>query len=387
MDDKTKVKTIYLCELLFFAVTFLVIGILILVNVIKMNQTKKDIFVWLTLFGGFFILGDFLWAAISKKRREKVAFIDKILILPVALFLICFDIYALAVGGNKDNLPKLLDLTRIVIGINFIYLTVIYVFEGAYHWYKPVPGLLDIPEDGEKHIEVKIFDDDASLGTFLAGKIKELVDNKPNAVLGLATGSSPLSTYEALINLYNNDEINFSEVTTFNLDEYVNCSIKEQTYREFMEANLFKGINLKQINTHFPPEDRPEVYDDLISAMGGIDLQILGIGVNGHIAFNEPGTSFTSLTRKTSLTESTREANKRFFNDDINLVPSEAVTMGLGTIMKSKEIYLIANTANKKDAVEKLINEKTSLDLPASILRNHPKITILLTKVVDVKLN
>lgn len=229
---------------------------------------------------------------------------------------------------------------------------------------------------------VKVFKDKASLGEFLAERVKELIEKKPDAVLGLATGSSPLATYAALARLYKQG-LDFSKVTTFNLDEYVDCRIEKETYRYFMDENLFNKINVKKKRTHFPSPETVGEYDEDIEKAGGIDLQILGIGVNGHIAFNEPGTSFDSKTHITDLTESTREANKRFFNGDISLVPYQAVTMGLGTIMKARKIYLIANTEEKTKAIRSLLNEEASVKLPASVLISHPDVTILLTEEVN----
>ena len=137
-------------------------------------------------------------------------------------------------------------------------------------------------------MDIKIFDNSEELGSYLAERIKELIAKKNDAILGLATGSTPLSTYHALINL-GKKGLDFSKVKTFNLDEYINCPIEKETYRSFMNHNLFKGINVNLDNTHFPSEKILDLYDKEIEKAGGVDLQIVGIGNNGHIAFNEPG--------------------------------------------------------------------------------------------------
>lgn len=215
----------------------------------------------------------------------------------------------------------------------------------------------------------------------IAKLIIDLVNENPKAVLGLATGSSPLGVYERLVNACKNNEVSFKDVTTFNLDEYVGLDGQHnQSYRFFMNDNLFNHIDIDLNKTHVPSgvgnyEESAKEYDNLIEEAGGIDLQILGIGSDGHIAFNEPGTSFNSLTHIAELAESTIKDNSRFFNS-VDEVPTKAVTMGLASIMRAKKIVLIATGENKADAIHGLLEGLITEDLPCSILRNHPDVTI-----------
>lgn len=208
-----------------------------------------------------------------------------------------------------------------------------------------------------------------------ANKIINLIQNKSNIILGLATGSTPIKTYQKLIELSKESNISFKDVKTFNLDEYINYKNKKDSYMHFMRENLFDHIDINPSNTFFPEETLLDKYDELIKTNGGIDLQILGIGANGHIAFNEPDTPFDSKTHIVELTKQTIEDNARFFNS-IDDVPTKAITMGLHTIMQSKEIILIATGKNKANAINSMINENISLSCPASILQNHPNVTI-----------
>ena len=209
----------------------------------------------------------------------------------------------------------------------------------------------------------------------------DTVKANPKCVLGFATGSSPLGVYKNIIEAYKNNEVSFKEVTSFNLDEYVGLDgTSDQSYRYFMNHNLFNHIDIDLNNTHVPCgtgdyEAAASKYDEEIEAAGGIDLQILGIGSDGHIAFNEPGTSFNSLTHVAELAESTINDNSRFFNS-IEEVPTKAVTMGLASIMRAKKIVLIATGLNKADAIKGLLMGLVSEKLPCSILRNHPDVTI-----------
>lgn len=215
----------------------------------------------------------------------------------------------------------------------------------------------------------------------IAKLIIDLVNENHKAVLGLATGSSPLGVYERLVNACKNNEVSFKDVTTFNLDEYVGLDGQHnQSYRFFMNDNLFNHIDIDLNKTHVPSgvgnyEESAKEYDNLIEEAGGIDLQILGIGSDGHIAFNEPGTSFNSLTHIAELAESTIKDNSRFFNS-VDEVPTKAVTMGLASIMRAKKIVLIATGENKADAIHGLLEGLITEDLPCSILRNHPDVTI-----------
>ena len=207
------------------------------------------------------------------------------------------------------------------------------------------------------------------------------INENPRCVLGLATGSSPLGIYQNLINAYKNGEVSFKDVTTFNLDEYLGLEgTHDQSYRYFMNVNLFNHIDINKENTHVPSgfvkdDNEAALYDKMIAASGGIDIQLLGLGSDGHIAFNEPGTPFNTLTHIAELTEQTITDNSRFF-EKIEDVPTHACTMGLQSIMNARKIVLIATGKNKADVVRKLIFGEVSLDLPCSILKNHPNVTI-----------
>ncbi|HHU55205.1 MAG TPA: glucosamine-6-phosphate deaminase [Acholeplasmataceae bacterium] len=211
----------------------------------------------------------------------------------------------------------------------------------------------------------------------------DLIKEKPDCNLGLATGSSPLGLYEKLIESYKKGEISFKNVKTYNLDEY--CELPrnhEQSYFSFMHRNLFDHVDVSPENINIPNsevedlEKECERYNNVLNA-NKIDLQLLGIGANGHIGFNEPGTSFTSQTSIIELAEKTREDNKRFFNS-IDEVPKYAITMGIKNILDAKAIVLIANGKNKADAINKLINGEVTEDFPASALKNHPNVTVII---------
>ncbi len=231
-----------------------------------------------------------------------------------------------------------------------------------------------------KFIKVDNYD---KLSRLAAGIIASQVIGKPNSILGLATGSSPLGTYEKLAKAYENGDVDFSAVTTVNLDEYVGLDgDNDQSYRYFMNTNLFSKINVPLDKTNVPngcAEDlkkEGERYDALIESLGGIDLQLLGIGLDGHIGFNEPDDFFTAETHSVTLDQSTIDANARFF-ESIDDVPREAITMGMGAIMQAKKVLLIANGKNKKDILEKSFYGPITPLVPASILQLHPDVTVI----------
>ncbi len=210
-----------------------------------------------------------------------------------------------------------------------------------------------------------------------AQEIINLVNEKENAILGLATGSSPIGLYEILIKDHKENKTDYKNVKTFNLDEYYGIPIDhEQSYHVFMYNTLFKHLNIDLNNTNFPDLNDPHSYTELLKE-NQIDLQILGIGSNGHIAFNEPGTSFDSTTDYVDLAESTIKDNARFFAS-IDEVPKRAVTMGLKDIMRAKKIILLAFGKNKAEAVSTLVNGDKSEDCPATILKDHPNVTLYL---------
>ncbi|ABY94647.1 glucosamine-6-phosphate deaminase [Thermoanaerobacter brockii subsp. lactiethylicus] len=216
--------------------------------------------------------------------------------------------------------------------------------------------------------------------------VKKQIKEKPNTVLGLATGSTPLGMYKHLIEMYKRGEIDFSNVITFNLDEYIGLSPDHpQSYHYFMFHNFFNHINIKKENVHIPNgiaedlEEECRKYEEEIEKAGGIDLQILGIGINGHIGFNEPDESIETKTHVVTLTEKTINANKRFFKS-AEEVPRKAITMGLGSIMKAKKIVLLASGKNKAEAIKETIKGQLTTKVPATVLALHPDVTIIIDK-------
>ena len=214
-----------------------------------------------------------------------------------------------------------------------------------------------------------------------ANIISAQVIMKPNCVLGLATGSTPIGTYDQLVEWYNKGDLDFSEVTTVNLDEYKGLPrTNDQSYYYFMHQHLFDRVNIDPERTNVPNGMEPEKecgrYEELIRSLGGVDLQLLGLGHNGHIGFNEPGEAFEKETHCVDLTESTIEANKRFFAsaDD---VPKQAYTMGIKTIMQAKKILIVVNGENKADIVERAFFGPVTPEVPASILQLHNDVTLV----------
>ena len=217
--------------------------------------------------------------------------------------------------------------------------------------------------------------------------IINLIKVKPNCVLGLATGSTPVGVYERLIEEYKSGNISFKDVTTFNLDEYLNINEDNyNSYKYFMRDKLFNHIDINIDNTFIPDslvsEDEEAMkYDELIDEKGGIDLQILGLGSDGHIGFNEPGTSFSSLTHIQELNEKTIVDNSRFF-DNVEDVPTKAVTMGLKSIMNSRQIILIIYGENKKQALNDFIYGDINESIPCSILKKHPNLLVYIDETL-----
>lgn len=212
-----------------------------------------------------------------------------------------------------------------------------------------------------------------------AQRYVELLKEKPNAVLGYATGSTPLGLYGELVRLNKAGALDYKDVTTFNLDEYAGLDGEhDQSYRYFMNNNLFYHINIDLARTHVPSGldiAAAADYDAAIEEAGGIDLQLLGIGNNGHIGFNEPGTPFGSKTHLVDLTPSTREANKRFFAS-IDDVPTQAVTMGVRTVMNAKAIILMAIGKGKAEIIRQTVLGPVTEEVPASVLQLHPNVEI-----------
>lgn len=235
---------------------------------------------------------------------------------------------------------------------------------------------------GKVHnMEIRIFENKESLAKAAASYFIEVLKKESKPVLGLATGSSPVGLYEKLIESYKAGEVTFKNVHTYNLDEYVGLSGDHpQSYRQFMNTNLFDHIDIDLKNTNIPngllePHDSCRQYNLELQELE-IDIQVLGIGSNGHIAFNEPGTSFSSTTHCVDLKEGTISDNARFFTS-IDEVPKQAVTMGLANIMKAKQIILIATGEHKAEALRQMILGEITEELPASILQFHPNVVIL----------
>ena len=229
---------------------------------------------------------------------------------------------------------------------------------------------------------MKIFiDTPEKVAEMAAQRYVELLNEKPDAILGGATGSTPLLLYAELARLNKAGEVSFAKAKSFNLDEYVGLEgTHDQSYRYFMDKNLFEHVDIDMANTRVPSGINTEIaadYDREIEEAGGVDMQLLGIGNNGHIGFNEPGTPFGSITHVVELTESTREANARFF-ESIDEVPTHAVTMGIKTVMNAKKIILIATGAAKAPIVKEFIQGPVTEEVPASVLQLHPNVEVFL---------
>lgn len=216
---------------------------------------------------------------------------------------------------------------------------------------------------------------------------------KPGKVLGLATGSSPIGLYQRMVEDHQKNNTSYAQIKTFNLDEYVGLPISHpESYYAFMHRNLFDHIDIKEENVHIPSglgenlEKQAEEYDQMI-AENPVDIQLLGIGSDGHIAFNEPGTPFDIGTHVCDLAQSTINDNCRFFDNDISKVPTQAVTQGIGTIMKAKNILLVANGENKAQAIKDMIEGPVDEKCPASVLQNHDNVTVIIDEAAAKLLN
>lgn len=217
----------------------------------------------------------------------------------------------------------------------------------------------------------------------VAQQIAKRVRESPMCKLGLATGGTPVETYKRLVQWHRQDDLDFSSVTTFNLDEYVGLGPKHpQSFRRFMDDQLFDHVNINLLNTFVPDgtasdqEQECRRYESKIQETGGIDLQLLGIGHNGHIAFNEPGADATSRTRVVDLTDETIKKNARFF-ESIDDVPRTAITMGVGTILEARKIILMATGPGKSEAIKTMLNRPATSAHPASLLQTHPNVTVV----------
>ena len=240
---------------------------------------------------------------------------------------------------------------------------------------------------------VIVKDDYNSMCREAAQIVADRLRKRPNLVLGLATGSTPLGLYKELIRMHKEEGLDFSRVTTFNLDEYVGLPpTHNQSYRYFMNENLFRSINIPERFIHVPDGMANDIdahcdwYEEEIVKAGGIDLQILGIGANGHVAFNEPGSSLGSRTRVKTLTEKTRKDNARMFKS-IHEVPKYALTMGVGTIMDSKELLLLANGSGKAEAIRAAVEGPLTGQCPASVIQLHRKTFVIVDKEAGARLS
>lgn len=231
------------------------------------------------------------------------------------------------------------------------------------------------------------------LVTIAAEIIRDALLKKPNLVLGLATGSTPIGLYETLARMHKDNGLDFSAVTTFNLDEYVGIpSTHPCSYHTFMATHFFNAVNIPAANRHIPQstaenhETFCEGYEAAIASAGGIDIQVLGIGKEGHIGFNEPSSSLGSRTRIKTLTQSTLEANAQHFGGTVDAVPKMAITMGVGTIMEAKRCLLLANGESKASAIARAIEGAITAEVPASVLQMHPQTIVLIDEAAASQL-
>lgn len=235
-----------------------------------------------------------------------------------------------------------------------------------------------------KWIEAASYED---MSEIAANIFKEQLKLEPTSVFGMATGGTPEGFYKELVASYQAGEISFANAKSFNLDEYVGIAPGNKvSYHYYMDENLFNHIDMKHKNVHVPTGASTDLqasaaqYDEEIASAGGIDIQLLGIGVNGHIGFNEPGSSFSEGTNIVELTESTREANQIYF-DKLEDVPTHAITMGIKTILQSKKIVLLISGASKQEAMDHLRSGEVTEDFPASALHRHNDVTVIYTGV------
>jgi glucosamine-6-phosphate deaminase len=237
-----------------------------------------------------------------------------------------------------------------------------------------------------------IFDSDQKLNAAAANIISGLIQTKPRAVLGLATGGTPVGIYRHLVSDFKLGMFSFKEVTTFNLDEYVGLPADHpESYHSYMRRNLFDHIDIQPFQAHLPDGNALDAeaecrrYDEQIDRAGQVDLQLLGLGHNGHIGFNEPAETLVSGTHVVELAEATREANARYFQS-LDEVPTQALTMGVGTILKAKMILLVVKGTDKADIVHRALQGPITTDCPASLLQTHPNLVVLLDDAAAEKL-
>lgn len=235
-------------------------------------------------------------------------------------------------------------------------------------------------------MKIQKFDNYNDMSSAAADILAKQINIKNDSVLGLATGSTPVGMYKKLVEMCNAGIVDFSKVKTVNLDEYYPISPEnKQSYRYFMNTNLFDLVNIDKANTFVPNGEAEDAnaacedYERIVKSLGGIDIQVLGIGQNGHIGFNEPDESLSLFTHETALTQSTIQANSRFFSED-EVMPTHAITMGIGTIFSAKKILLLISGKNKRNALEQLFNDMITTSCPATLLKLHPNVIVLCDK-------
>jgi glucosamine-6-phosphate deaminase len=240
--------------------------------------------------------------------------------------------------------------------------------------------------NGGNGVQIKVFLNYENLCEMAANEVVSLVNTRPSAVLGLPTGGTPTYLYKNLISCYKNGRVSFSQTVTFNLDEYVGIPPDHpQSYHSYMRKHFFNHIDIREENIHIPYAENQEInqfcqsYENKIIKSGGIDLLILGLGKNGHIGFNEPGSQLTDQTKVVALAESTIKSNSRYFNSIVE-VPRKAVTMGISTILRSSKIILLASGKEKAIAISKLLSSEPSSEFPASFLKLHQDVTLFVDK-------
>ncbi|MDY2871359.1 MAG: glucosamine-6-phosphate deaminase [Eubacteriales bacterium] len=237
-------------------------------------------------------------------------------------------------------------------------------------------------------MQVFVYKNEAEVGKAAGMIVASEILKKPDCILGLATGSTPIPTYQEMIRMNKEGILDFSKVRSFNLDEYIGLSPEHVcSYRRFMNEQLFDHINIDKANTHVPDglKCNAAEYEEMIHQAGGVDLQLLGIGTDGHIGFNEPADEFVYPTNVVKLTEGTRKDNARFFNS-LDEVPTSAISMGIGTIMSARRILMIITGKNKADTVVAALKGPVMPQMPASILRMHQNVLVLLDEDAASKL-
>jgi glucosamine-6-phosphate deaminase len=239
---------------------------------------------------------------------------------------------------------------------------------------------------------IAVFADARAAARSVAARLANALHRKPNLVMGLATGRTPVALYEELARVSAIRKLDWSSAATFNLDEFVGVAPDHPgSYRQFMQEHLFRHVNLSQDRVNFlngtaDPEEECRRYEHAIMAAGGIDIQILGIGTNGHVGFNEPGRALQSRTHRVTLKPETRRSNASLFGGDPKQVPTEALSMGMATILQAEAVILLAHGKTKADCIERVVNGPLTTDLPASFLQLHHDVDIVLDEPAAQKL-